>query len=323
MATSKRSANKRAGAKKSARTRKPAGVKKGARTRKPAGRRDTAGAKKTVGARAAVGPGKAAAAKRTVPTKKQAGGTKPARETQLQQELSRAQRDLEIRTAELEAAQARFTELEQRLRLIHESRPYRIAWKAWRIREKARASFSRNRLEAARRGSGQDGAADEGGLAPGGPDEVLYAAGYTEVSSAPLTNAATGQVGAAPSTRDFEQEYHGSRGVRAVDPGQAGPLRPVLLLGGLSEAQLDKALRALNGSGPAEPAPLIITDCDALRMLDASGYLYEYVPPREDWEQRLGRDGRGYDEFLHRRLALIAGVYELTDLPTQGLVPAT
>ena len=311
MATSRRPPKKRTTA------RKPA------RAKKPGGTRTAAGVKRAARAKKAAPVKQAARAKKAAPAKKPAGSKPPARATQLQQELTRTRRDLEIRTAELEAAQARFTELEQRLRLIHESRPYRIAWKAWRIREKARAPFSRNRLEAPRPGSGQDGAADEGGLAPGGPDEVLYAAGYTEVSSAPLTNAATGQVGAAPSTRDFEQEYHGSRGVRAVDPGQAGPLRPVLLLGGLSEAQLDKALRALNGSGPAEPAPLIITDCDALRMLDASGYLYEYVPPREDWEQRLGRDERGYDEFLRRRLASIAGMYELTDLPTQGLVPAT
>ena len=82
-------------------------------------------------------------------------------------------------------------------------------------------------------------------------------------------------------------------------------------------------MRTLNGSGPAEREPLVITDCDALRMLDGSGYLYEYIPPREDWEQRLGRDNRGYDEFLRRRLASIAGMYELTDLPPEGLIPAT
>ena len=305
MATSRRPPKKRTTARKPARAKKPGG------TRTAAGVKRAARAKKAA-------PVKQARAKKAAPAKKPAGSKPPARATQLQQELTRTRRDLEIRTAELEAAQARFTELEQRLRRIHESRPYRIAWEAWRIRAKARAPFSRNRREApALPGPEQDGSADD--RLPDGPDEVLYAAGYTEVSDTATDERRDRQGRSLCSRRaDFEQEYHGSRGVRAVDPGQTGPLRPVLLLGGLSEAQLDKALRTLNGSSPAEREPLVITDCDALRMLDASGYLYEYVPPREDWEQRLGRDERGYDEFLRRRLASIAGMYELTDLPTRG-----
>ncbi len=338
MATPRRIANKRAAAKKPARkkrpvgakkpggTRRPAGAKKAGPAKKPAGARRAAGAKKptrnkTAGRRRKVaGAKKAATTKRAARSRKPTGAKTPARAAKLQTELGRARKDLEIRTAELEAAQARFTELEQRLRLIHESRPYRLAWRLWRIRARARAPFSR--LRAAPAGSEQAGSPAAADRIPE-PGEVLYAAGYMEVSDQPLKNVAAGGVEAASSGRDFEQEYHGSRGVRAVDPEQTGPLRPVLLLGGMTEAELAKALRTLNGRSPAEPEPLIITDCDALRTLDASGYLYEYVPPREDWEQRLGRDGRGYDEFVRRRLASIAGMYELTDLPPEELIPAT
>ena len=259
-------------------------------------------------------PKKRTTARKPARAKKPAGGT-----TQLQEELKRTRRDLEIRTAELEAAQARFTELEQRLRRIHESRPYRIALGAWRIRAKARAPFSRRRDAPTLPGPEQEGSVDR---IPD-PDEVLYAAGYMEVSDKPLENGATHKVEASSPGPDPGQEYYGSRGVRAVDPEQIGPLRPVVLLGGVTQAELGKALRTLDGSSPAEREPLVITDCDALRILDGSGYLYEYIPPREDWEQRLGRDDRGYDEFLRRRLASIAGMYGLTDLPPEGLIPAT
>ena len=294
-----------------------------ATSRRPPKKRTTARkparAKKPGGTRTAAGVKRAARAKKSAPAKKPAGSKPPARATQLQQELKRTRRDLEIRTAELEAAQARFTELEQRLRRIHESRPYRIAWGAWRIRAKARAPFSRRRDAPALPGPEQEGSVDR---IPD-PDEVLYAAGYMEVSDKPLKNGATGKVGASSPGPDPGQEFYGSRGVRARDPEQMGPLRPVLLLGGVTQAELGKALRTLDGSSPAEREPLVITDCDALRILDGSGYLYEYIPPREDWEQRLGRDERGYDEFLRRRLASIAGMYELTDPPPEGLIPAT
>jgi hypothetical protein len=226
----------------------------------------------------------------------------------LQKEISAARGDLELRTEELQAAQARVTELEQRLRLIHESRPYRFAWRVWRVRARTRGSLSRLRPGASRPSPDQAGAEPE----TLGLDEVLYAAAYSEVSSAPLRSAETAGGEQAAEAKEF---YYGSRGVRATEPEQTGPLRAVLLLGALTEPQLDSALRALDRHGSAESEPLIITDCDALRRLDSSGYLYEYIPPREDWEQRLERDGAGYDDFVRRRLVSIAGMYGLASVP--------
>jgi hypothetical protein len=89
-----------------------------------------------------------------------------------------------------------------------------------------------------------------------------------------------------------------------------------MLLGGLTEPQLDSALRELALNVADEDEPLVITDCDALRTLDSAGYLYEYIPAREDWERHLGRDPDDYDRFVRRRLASIAGMYGLAAVPS-------
>jgi hypothetical protein len=209
----------------------------------------------------------------------------------LQQELERVRGELQLRTAALEAEQARSEGLKQRLQEIQESRSYRMAWRLWRIRNRARAPLSRAGSGSPR--SGQDDASE---------------------AAEPPTDAP------APSTgRDFDQEFHGSRGVRSAGSERNGPLHAVLLLGGPTEAQLREALDPLGKTDMGEAEPLVITDCDALRALDAYGYLYEYIPPREDWTERLGLDESSYLEFLNRRLHSIAGLYGLTDLPLEEL----
>jgi hypothetical protein len=212
---------------------------------------------------------------------------------------------LELRTAELEAAQARVTDLEQRLRLIHQSRTYRFAWRMWRMRARMRRLLS-----ALRRRTTEEGAEEIQALAP---DDVPYAPDDTEVTMRSLPDGPGREIGHPRGAQPAF--YYGSRGVRATDPEQSGPLYAVPLLGGLTEAQLARALRALALDGRADGEPIVITDCDALRTLDSAGYLYEYIPPREDWERRLGRNGDDYDDFVGRRLVLIAGTYGLAAVP--------
>ena len=231
-------------------------------------------------------------------------------------ELDTGLGDVEARTAELRTAQARVTALEQRLRLIHQSRTYRIASRMWRIRSRTRALFSWRRpkaqyeprsaeVELAARGAPESQVV--------APDEVPLWAGRAGVTQQPDSNGAGGGI-----ARDEEEEplvYHGSRGFRATDQESSPPLHAVLLLG-LTEPQLVDALRALALGHDPDTEPLVITDCDALRTLDSAGYLYEYIPPREDWERHLRRDGDDYVRFLHRRLASIAGMYGLAGLPS-------
>ena len=202
------------------------------------------------------------------------GAVRPAQVRRLQRELKQARGELELRTTALEAAEARSDGFEQRLRQIQESRPYRMAWRLWRIRTRARAPLSR--AGSGRPRSGQDDASEEAELSRG-PDESLDATGNAEVFGATPTDA-------APSAeRDFEQEFHGSRGIRSAGSELIGPPSAVVLLGGQTEDQLREALDLLGSANVGEAEQLIITDCDALRTLDAYGYLYEYIPPREDW----------------------------------------
>lgn len=231
----------------------------------------------------------------------------------LQQELERTRGELQLRTAALDAEQARSEGLKQRLLEIQGSRSYRIAWRLWRIRTRARAPLSR--AGGGRPRSRQDDASEAVEL-PRGPDESLDAAGKAKEHGETPTNAP-----APSSERNFEQEFHGSRGVRRAGSERIGPPHAVLLLGGQTETQLREALDRIGRTDISEAEPLVITDCDALRALDAYGFLYEYIPPREDWTERLGLDESSYLEFLNRRLHSIAGTYGLTDLPLEELEP--
>jgi hypothetical protein len=51
---------------------------------------------------------------------------------------------------------------------------------------------------------------------------------------------------------------------------------------------------------------LYVTDCDAFHELRERGLLFEYIPPRQDWERHIGGS---YDAFLARRLRTITGTY--------------
>jgi hypothetical protein len=239
----------------------------------------------------------------------QSEGEAPEAE-RLRKEVEAASADLELRTAELETAQARLKQLEQRLRLIHESRTYRFASRMWRIRAKMRAPLSRSPARTSEDWADPEAEAIQH---PPAPDQAPDAARYSEAYTAQSGETEPVSAGDAEPV-----SYWGSRGVRETDPARSGPLRPVMLLGGLTEPQLDSALRELALDGAADEEPLVITDCDALRTLDSAGYLYEYIPPREDWERHLGRDRDDYDRFVRRRLASIAGMYGLAGIPSTG-----
>jgi hypothetical protein len=240
----------------------------------------------------------------------------------LRKEVEAAREDLELRTAELETAQARLEELEQKLRLIHESRIYRLAFRMWRIRARTRALVSRRRARAPR----------ELIEAQATAEELEARAATEELDAQPTAEQLEGQATAEELEALAPQEpppyrrgdpaqdaepllYYGSRGVRTTDQETSGPLHAVLLMGGMTESQLDSALRALDVEDPLDGEPLVVTDCDALKMLDSAGHLYEYIPPREDWERHLGRNGDDYDDFVRRRLASIAGMYGLAGVP--------
>jgi len=222
----------------------------------------------------------------------------------LRKEVEAAREDLELRTAELETAQARLEELEQKLRLIHESRTYRLASRMWRIRTRTRALVSRRRPRAPRElidaqptAEELEGQATAEELEALAPEEPPYRPGDAAQNAEPLL-------------------YYGSRGVRTTDQEPSGSLHAVLLMGGVTESQLERALRPLAVEDALDGEPLVITDCDALKTLDSAGHLYEYIPPRQDWERHLGRNGDDYDDFVRRRLASIAGMYGLAGVPS-------
>lgn len=201
-------------------------------------------------------------------------GHEIARRKELERDLVKAKRKLKRTRGELESAQARISDLETRIRRIQQSPPYRVASRLWRVRARLRAPL-RGRIE--REGVGTQ--ADE-------------------IPEAELWISAT----AASEAGDTAVERQPDGGVS----------RAVTLLGRPKEEQLVEALTALRGRGIGGSELLVITDCDALRVLDEFGCRYEYVPPREDWAQLLGRDPRSYDDFLRRRLAMIGTSHGVT-----------
>jgi hypothetical protein len=100
--------------------------------------------------------------------------------------------------------------------------------------------------------------------------------------------------------------------------GQAQPSpstsvsRVVALLESPSDEQLINTLEALGRQGHPDSELLVVTDSDALGALDQFDCRYEYVPPREDWEQLLGRDAGEYENFLRRRLEMIGDQHGVT-----------
>ena len=194
----------------------------------------------------------------------------------LQRDLSEARRSLALRTAELDASQARLAESEQNLRTIRDSPTYRVAQRLWRLRRGTRDWL---------RFRGNSSSADK----------------QASVHSAGLSGPG---VGDAVSGQGTDKQ--------PASPAQT--VAAVWLLGGLTSAQLIRMLRALSKSGTPASKLLVITDCDAFQALDGFGCKYEFVPSRQDWELRLGREASEYPEFVRRRLTAIGDAHGLSDL---------
>jgi hypothetical protein len=242
--------------------------------------------------------------------------------------------DLKQLQAELKAAQARVAELEDELLLLHQSRTYRAASRIWRIRKRTRAMFHRRPPRAPRelieaRAAGVEPQVSAEELEARAPADELEARTTAEELRAQATaeelealapdraRSSNGDPDEIDRAQDAQPVlYYGSRGVRETDREQSGSLRAVLLMGGMTESQLESALRGLDDRDATDVEPLVVTDCDALKTLDSAGHLYEYIPPREDWELHLGRNGDDYDDFVRRRLASIAGMYGLPGIPS-------
>jgi hypothetical protein len=209
---------------------------------------------------------------------------------QLEKKLKRTKRDLNRSRGELEAAQARIADLEQRLRRIQGSASYRLAFRLWRLKARARAPFQRSARAK---------------LAQAKLEAELQTAKDSEIwmSEARLPRPAT----TATASRI---------------PDSARLRNAVRLLGGVTEEQLAVTLTELSEKGLTGPDLLVVTDCDALRSLDEYGCHYEYVPPRQDWDL-LGRDPSEYEGFLDRRLAMIGALHGVTPVGPDALTART
>ncbi|MCE3267089.1 MAG: hypothetical protein K0S15_1798 [Solirubrobacterales bacterium] len=210
---------------------------------------------------------------------------------QLETKLIKAKRQLNRSRGELEAAQARIADLEQRLRTLQGSATYRLASTLWRLRATARAPFQRSaRAKAAQ-------AKLEAELQKTKDSEIWM----SEARPPRSTRRAT-----APRIPDSVRLRNAVR-----------------LLGGVTEDQLAVTLTELSEKGLTGPDLLVVTDCDALRPLDEYGCRYEYIPPRQDWEDLLGRAPGEYEEFLHRRLAMIGKLHGVTPVGPDALTAPT
>jgi hypothetical protein len=173
--------------------------------------------------------------------------TKLKRETahrkQLQRELATTKRKLKRTRAELESAQAWIDGLEQRMRRIQQSPPYRFASRLWRLRAGLRAPLRE-----------QDGEARAPRKPESDPESWL-------------------------SGKEPHKEPHKDQPGAAVLSPSIGISRSVALLGSPSDEQLASTLAELRDQGQAGPELLVVTDSDALSALDQFDCRYEYVPP--------------------------------------------
>ena len=232
-----------------------------------------------------------------------------ARETRrrkrLQAEIHKTGRDLELRTAELRAAQARVADLERTIRRIREGDAYRLANRIWRAKIRTRA-LMRPRSRATQ----QSGEAEDLAEAT---EEVVYGAGYADPRSAAVPGLADAQ--AQTGTPEVES---GKNGDADSADGYKAPALAVRLFGELDEEQLIRAVEDLEEEGRAPSELLVITDSDSFRALEGYGCRCEYVPPRADWE-RVGGTSPNYGDFVRARLLSIAGTHGVETLDRREL----
>lgn len=90
----------------------------------------------------------------------------------------------------------------------------------------------------------------------------------------------------------------------------------------VDDAQLDELLASLRElQVRLRFAPLLVTDTGAFPRLRDAGVLFEYVPPRDDWE--LGEPGASYDAFVRARIADLVQVYRPDIVVPLDLRPRT
>jgi hypothetical protein len=224
---------------------------------------------------------------------------------ELRAEMRKAGRDLELRTAELRAAQARVADLERTIRRIFEGGAYRLANRIWRAKNRTRA-LMRPGSGAARQGGGEEDLAEAAA-------EVVYGAGYAD----PRPTAVPGLADAQAQTGTPEVES-GETGEADSADGYKPPALAVRLFGELDEEQLIRAVEDLEEEGRAPSELLVITDSDSFRALDGYGCRCEYVPPRADWE-RVGGTSPNYEDFVRARLLSIAGTHGVETLDRDEL----
>jgi hypothetical protein len=186
-------------------------------------------------------------------------------------ELSKARRQLAIRSAELRGTEARLAEAERQLQAIRAGTAYRMASTVWRVRAR---------------------------LGTRSVPELVD--GVAEASS-----------GALPELDLSYAELRLTRIEAAPPPPDGPPapehaIEALLLLGGTTEEKLAAKLDELATGELADKDLLVITDCAAARVPERYGVRYEYIPPLSDWERRLGWDPAGYEPFVRRRLEAIA-----------------
>jgi hypothetical protein len=194
-----------------------------------------------------------------------------ARRKQLEKDLAKAKRKLRRTRAELESAQAWIDQLELRMRQIQRSPPYRFASTLWRLSARMRTPLRRHEGE------------------PPGPSEA----------------------GSDSEVWISAEEPDGRQDAKPPQPPSTGVSRAVTLLGSPSDQQLTETLTELDRQGRVGSELLVITDSDALRILESFRCRGEYVPPKEDWE-KLGPDAGEYEGFLRRRLEMIGAQHGVT-----------